>query len=463
MLPRVPASVRGPFRTLKTSITTALLGLYFVLPWVRWDRGDRIPGQAVIVDIPSRRLFVFELEFWPQDLPLLLGLLIFSAVALFYVTTLFGRLWCGFACPQTVWTDLFFGIDRVINRWLGAESTRAALARTCAYGLIAMATALTFTGYFQDITALVPELLRGVAPVAAYAAVSVLTLTTYALAAHVRENVCLHMCPWPRFQSALLDPQSIIVTYQAWRGEPRARARVPLRADLETPFLGQVGEGRNEGRGDCIDCGRCVSVCPTRVDIRGGLQMGCIGCGLCVDACDRVMDRLERPRGLIHFGPEFTADRPQQRVTRARLLSAKPLMFALFMLISGGSIAWGVAAGRNVDIAVEPQRQPPFVRLSDGSIRNDYAFRFAFRGPPVTAVRIEVHGLEGARTVFAGQGERTEVLHIAQGQRSVSDKVLVTISRAAAPKGRVSAVLRVRDAATGQELAQIETYFWGPE
>lgn len=462
-----PHAASGKFRRTKTLLTSLLLGLYFITPWLRWPRGGEW-SQAVIIDIPARRFFLFGNEFWPLDLPLLLGLLIFSAAALFFVTALFGRVWCGFTCPQTVWTDMFFAIDRMVDKRLGRDSAAGQWIKSTLHVLVATFTAFTFAGLFIDITTLGPLLASGEAPVAAYVTVGVLTFTTYMFAAHTRENICLHMCPWPRFQSALLDSDTLSVTYHKWRGEPRARARVPLRPALIDLFEEGPVPARNllsdsvGYRGDCVDCGKCVSSCPTRIDIRDGLQLGCIGCGLCIDACNTVMDRVGRPHGLIKLSTDDAALVPPSQQARPRLLRAKPLMFASVMLVSGSAMAWAIANRSNVDALLEHQRQPPFVKLSDGSIRNDYTLRFAHRGGDISKVGVSVEGLPGA-AIHLSTNDFAEAAFTPGHRRSVSERVMVTVPKVAAPPGRVPVTLVLTDTTTNAPLARFETYFWGPE
>lgn len=471
--PDIPHAVRGRFRFIKTALTGAMLGFFFLAPWLRWERGAELPGQAILFDLPGRRLLVFGLEFWPQDLPIAVGLMIAGALALFFATTLAGRVWCGFACPQTVWSDLFFAVDRLIVRLVGKGTAERRL-RTAAWILIALATSLGFTAYFIDAPTLPGLLLSGRAPVIAYATVIVLTGTTWLLAAYARERVCLHMCPWPRFQAALLDRHSLVVTYQLWRGEPRGRKRTPLRPDLAGATLDQTGLAAlareaaalpGPVRGDCIDCTRCVTVCPTGVDIRRGLQMGCIGCGLCIDACNEVMARLERPAGLIRFDVEDAQDRRSPTPPRLDWLRPKALAFGLAALLALALSGYGMATLADVTAHAEPQRNPPFVRLSDGSVRNDLALRLAHRRSNLTAVTLRVEGLDGAQ-LRLGTLDHPPGTHIdaAIGAgRSLDERLLITLPRASAPRGRRDFELVLADAATGEELVRIPSYFWGPQ
>ena len=270
------------------------------MPWLRWERGPGVPDQAVLIDMPGRRAYFFWIEIWPQEIYYLTALLILAAFGLFLVTSIGGRVWCGFTCPQTVWTDLFMWVERLIEGDRGARIrldkaplNRAKVAKKGlkhgAWLLIAAATGGAWIMYFNDAPTVTRAILTGEASFAVYFFFGLFTATTYLLAGWAREQVCTYMCPWPRFQAALLDEESYVVTYQKWRGEPRGPHR----------------KGQDwQGRGDCIACNQCVAVCPMGIDIRDGLQLECIGCGLCVDACNDVMRRVDRPLDLIALSTE---------------------------------------------------------------------------------------------------------------------------------------------------------------
>jgi len=280
-----PKAIAGKVRSIKWAVLIALLGIYYLTPWLRWDRGPDTPDQAVLIDMAGRRAYFFFIEIWPQEAYYLTGLLIIGAIGLFLVTSLFGRIWCGFTCPQTVWTDLFMWVERQIEgdrtarmRLDKAPVTGGKIAKkTAKHGawlLISLLTGGAWIMYFQDAPTFVVRFFTGQSGVGTYFFVGLFTATTYVLAGWAREQVCTYMCPWPRFQAALLDPESFVVSYEKDRGEPRGKHK--------------KGESW-DGRGDCIDCKQCVSVCPTGIDIRDGIQLECIGCGLCVDACNDII------------------------------------------------------------------------------------------------------------------------------------------------------------------------------
>ena len=289
--------VSGPFRSAKWIIMAVTLGIYYLTPWIRWDRGPAAPDQAVLVDFPGRRFYFFFIEIWPQEVYYITGLLILAAVGLFLVTSIAGRVWCGYTCPQTVWTDLFIHIERMVEGdrnkrmrldrapWTIGKLSRKALKHAI-WLLIAIATGGAWVFYFADAPTLARELLTFEAQPIVYLSIGLFTFTTYLLGGIAREQVCTYMCPWPRIQGAMFDENTFAVSYKTDRGEPR----------------GAHKKGDNwENRGDCIDCNQCVAACPMGIDIRDGLQLECIQCALCIDACDSIMTKIGRPKGLIGY------------------------------------------------------------------------------------------------------------------------------------------------------------------
>jgi cytochrome c oxidase accessory protein FixG len=315
--------IDGRFRRIKWGIMALCLAVYWVTPWLRWDRGPYAPRQAVLVDLAHRRFYMFGIEIWPHEFYFVAGLLVMAGIGLFLVTSAVGRAWCGYACPQTVWPDLFQHVDRLIDGdrnarrcfhnapWTPSKIARRLLKWTI-YLAISFATGGAWIFYFADAPTLQHQFWTGAADPVAYGTVAVLTATTFVLGGFMREQVCIYMCPWPRIQTAMLDEKSLIVTYKDWRGEPRAS----LKTSLKAPDL----------FGDCIDCNQCVAVCPTGIDIREGAQVGCITCALCIDACDRVMKDIGRPRGLIDYATldDAEAEKAGQPPTRHFKLIWRP-------------------------------------------------------------------------------------------------------------------------------------------
>jgi cytochrome c oxidase accessory protein FixG len=394
-----PRRVHGPFRSLKWALLAITLTIYYVTPWLRWDRGAYAPDQAVLVDLAHRRFYFFSIEIWPQEFYYVAGLLIMAGIGLFLVTSTFGRAWCGYACPQTVWTDLFMAVERRIE---GDRNARIKLdkapwtigkigKRLAVHGswlLIGLLTGGAWVFYFADAPTLARELAQGAAAPVAYASIAILTGTTYAFGGLMREQVCTYMCPWPRIQSAMLDENSLVVTYKQWRGEPRHHGtkRPAELADLKL--------------GDCVDCAACVNVCPTGIDIRNGPQLECITCALCIDACNEVMGRLSRPRDLIGY-TTLARDRAEARGERLPPLW-RTIVRPRTLLYFGGWSAIGLAmllvfAGRDrLDLTVSRDRNPMFVQMADGDIRNGYTVKLLNMEPRPRRFELALEGLPGA-------------------------------------------------------------------
>ncbi|MBJ3777486.1 cytochrome c oxidase accessory protein CcoG [Acuticoccus mangrovi] len=386
--PIYPRRVHGTFRRLKWWIMAITLTIYYVTPWIRWDRGPYAPDQAVLVDLANRRFFFFIIEIWPQEFFYVAGLLIMAGIGLFLVTSAVGRAWCGYTCPQTVWTDLFIWVERLVigdrntrmkldqSPW-SAKKARLKITTHAIWLAIAVATGGAWIFYFSDAPTLAAQFLRGDAPAVAYITVAVLTFTTYTLGGLMREQVCTYMCPWPRIQAAMMDERSLTVTYNDWRGEPRSRHQKRAAA-----------EGKPVG--DCIDCNACVAVCPTGIDIRDGQQLPCITCALCIDACNEVMAKVGKPRGLISYTTlaDYAANAARaatEGVEAARAKQVLPgwrevfrprvfLYMGLWSLIGIGMIVSVIARDR-LDLSVAHDRNPRYVQLSDGTIRNGYTIK----------------------------------------------------------------------------------------
>lgn len=434
-----PRKVDGTYRRLKWAAMVVTLTIYYVTPWLRWNRGPYAPDQAVLVDIAHRRFFMFSIEIWPHEFYYIAGLLIMAGIGLFLVTSSVGRAWCGYACPQTVWTDLFVHVERAIDGdrnaqikllrapW-GPSKIAKRVAKHAIWLVIAVLTGGAWVFYFADAPALFHDLVHGQAPFVAYATIAVLTFTTYALGGLMREQVCIYMCPWPRIQAAMLDEQSLIVTYKAWRGEPRTRGvkrakaaaaehaapATALATGASVPELAHgaaladlaTGAARI---GDCIDCDACVAVCPTGIDIRQGQQVGCITCGLCIDACDQVMRRLDRPERLIGYSTSTDEAIATAGGTPLPALKRlfRPRTIAYFMVWAGigGAMLFALGTRAHLDISVVRDRNPLFVRLSDGTIRNNYTIKIRNMQERPRPVTVALDGLPGA-TMWADGASR---------------------------------------------------------
>jgi cytochrome c oxidase accessory protein FixG len=392
-----PKAVDGFYRRLKWAIMAVTLAIYWVTPWLRWDRGPYAPDQAVLVDLANRRFYMFAIEIWPHEFYYVAGLLIMAGIGLFLVTSAVGRAWCGYACPQTVWTDLFQHVERAIDGDRNAQIRLAAaplsagkiarrLMKWSIWLLIAFLTGGAWIFYFADAPTLQRAFWTGAAAPIAYGTTAVLTATTFVLGGFMREQVCIYMCPWPRIQTAMLDEKSLVVTYKDWRGEKRGS--VKKAAAHPGDF------------GDCIDCNQCVAVCPTGIDIREGPQIGCITCALCIDACDKVMAQVGRPRGLIDYCTEEDAAAEKQgRAPRPVLKTLlRPRTIAYFAVWGGIGVAmlFALGARTRIDISAQQDRNPIFVRLSDGAIRNAYMVKIRNMETRPRPIEVHVEGLPGA-------------------------------------------------------------------
>ncbi|MBY0431205.1 MAG: cytochrome c oxidase accessory protein CcoG, partial [Rhodospirillales bacterium] len=354
---------------LKWIAMIVLMGIYFIGPFLRWDRGPGAPDQAILIDMPGERAYFFSIEIWPQEVYYLTGILILAAIGLFFVTALLGRVWCGFTCWQTVWTDFYVWIEEMfegdrnarIKLDAGPWTTSKILRKTgkhTIWAVFSLLTGMAFVFYCQDAFQGTKAIFSGQATATTYGFVALFGGLTYLLAGWAREQVCIYMCPWPRFQAAMFDEDSLVVTYEAWRGEPRSHAK--------------RGE-TFEGRGHCVDCRMCVQVCPTGIDIRDGSQLACIGCALCVDACNGVMDRFGLPRGLISY--DSTANmvaRSKGEPTRIRLVRGRTVAYICVLAVVGALMVYSLATRHTTEVNVLQERSPLYVPLSNGTIRNGY-------------------------------------------------------------------------------------------
>lgn len=403
----LPKAVEGPFRRFKWLVMAATLLVYYVTPWLRWDRGPYAPDQAVLVDLANRRFYFFSIEIWPHEFYYVAGLLVMAAIGLFLVTSAVGRAWCGYACPQTVWTDLFQHVERMIDGDRNAQIRLAAapmsvakagrrVAKHGAWLLIGALTGGAWIFYFADAPTLARNLFTGDAPWIAYSTIFTLTATTYVLGGLLREQVCQFMCPWPRIQAAMMDERSLTITYKFWRGEPRTHG---VKRAKDAPAL---------PTGDCIDCDACVAVCPTGIDIRHGPQIGCITCGLCIDACDSVMTKLGRAPKLIAYTTELDAQAEQRGEASVpalrRLLRARTLVYFAAWCAIGLFMLTTLDGRSRLDVSVLQTRNPLWVRLSDGSIRNGYQIKIRNLEARPRTVELSI---DGVGVLWREEGDRT--------------------------------------------------------
>jgi cytochrome c oxidase accessory protein FixG len=371
--------VGGRFRTLKWWSSAVWLA-FFLGPYLRWDG-----RQAVLFDIPSRQYHIFGATVLPQDFWMLSLLLLFFAILLAVVTATAGRVWCGYFCFQTVWTDLFTLIEekfegppqarRKLDAAPWSQKLRIKVPKHLVWILIGMVTGASFVAWFTDGWAMWGQLLRLELPPVAYVTIAVFTAFTYVFAGHMREQVCFWLCPYARLQGVMYDRETILPTYDLKRGEPRGRVR---RGDA-------VSE-----QGDCIDCRQCVAVCPTGIDIREGQQEGCITCALCIDACDAVMDKVDRPRGLIRYASYDELEGQPQPVPWKR---PRVIVYAIIMSLALAGIVYGLSSLSTLELNVLHERQPLFVQQGDGSIQNRYTLKLLNKTPEELQVTITATGL----------------------------------------------------------------------
>jgi cytochrome c oxidase accessory protein FixG len=454
-----PQRVNGRFRSFKWFMMTMTLSIYYLVPWIRWDRGPGVPDQAVLLDLPARRFYFFFIEIWPQEIYYVTGLLILASFGLFLATSLAGRVWCGYSCPQTVWTDLFLVIERLFE---GRRNERIKLDKApwsvnkflrktgkhIVWLIIAVMTGGAWVFYFADAPTLARGLAHLSAPSVAYMSIGVLTFTTYLLGGFAREQVCTYMCPWPRIQAALTDAESLAVTYRYDRGEPRG----PHKAG--DPW---------EGRGDCIDCKQCVVVCPMGIDIRDGAQLECIQCALCIDACHGVMEKIGRPVGLIAYDTDANIQRRLAgEKPRFKLIRVRTVTYAALILLVAGIMFATMATRGDFSMNVLRDRNPLFVMESDGSIRNGYTIKILNKAHAERTFEISLEDMPNAELKVIGMAARTGNPIISVPSDSVrAIRLFVRLPHADVPEASVPVEFELHDIATGVTVSE-DTSFKGP-
>jgi cytochrome c oxidase accessory protein FixG len=433
-------AVSGWFARWRWALVFATQLVFYGAPWLVWNG-----RQAVLFDLVARKFYIFGIVFWPQDFIYLTGLLVISALSLFLFTAVAGRLWCGYACPQTVYTEIFMWIERKVEGDRSARmrldqepmSARKAGLKATKHGLwvaLSLWTGFTFVGYFTPIHQLIAEI-AGLSVAVAQSGSPTLGaweifwilfygFATYGNAGWMREQVCMYMCPYARFQSAMFDPDTLIITYDPERGEPRGpRART---ANAQSPDLG-----------DCVDCGICVQVCPTGIDIRNGLQYECIGCAACIDGCNQVMARMGYPKGLIRYTTENAL---QQKLTAPQIMARalRPRVLIYTAVLSVIVLAIGVTLYTRVPLKVDVIRdRANFSREVDGKwVENIYrlqimntqevAHRFVIRAKGAQSLHVdgdEVVDIAGATTRMVPVRLRAEAGALHSGSHKIEFEV----------------------------------------
>jgi cytochrome c oxidase accessory protein FixG len=458
-----PQSVSGTFRRIKWGLMAACLGVYYFLPFVRWNRGLGAPDQAVMIDLPNQRFYFFFIELWPQEVYYFTGLLIIAAVALFLMNAIGGRIWCGYLCPQTVWTDLFYAVERLIEGDRRERMKKDASAdpmkleriseivlKHSIWLLIAWWTGGAWVLYFNDAPTLVKQLVTFQAPMIAYIWIGILTATTYLLAGFMREQVCTYMCPWPRIQAALTDEWALNVTYEYDRGEKRTSLK--KAAELRA---------KGERVGDCIDCYQCVAVCPTGIDIRNGPQLECIQCGLCIDACDSVMTRIGRPTRLIGYDNDINIQRREAgKPPIYRMVRPRTVVYSSVIAVVGAIMLYALLTRSLLDVNVLHDRNPVAVRLSDGSIRNAYTVRLLNKRGFDRVIAIDVDGPVNATVHVVGVDSVTpDRPTIVVGRDQTAElRVLVTAPADSNPEKSIPVRFHVTDVGLGEAASATDKF-----
>jgi len=419
-----PQNVKGKFRNIKNLTNLVCLMIFFGAPFLRWNRGFVAPNQAILIDIPNSRGYFFFIEMWPEELYYLAALLIFAAIALFFVTSLFGRVWCGYSCPQTVWTDIFIKVERFFQgdrndrikldrKTFSFQNIWRKIATHATWILISLITGLGFINYFGDAPTIIKNILDLNLSWSQGGWALGIGASTYIMAGFAREQVCNYMCPYARFQSAMFDPATLIISYDEKRGEPRGKHK------KNDSF---------ENRGHCIDCKQCVVVCPQNIDIRNGLQMECIACGLCIDACDNVMTQMNLPKGLIRYETQLNLENlDPNKKTKFKFLRPRTFYYSTILLIVGGLITFNLSAKLPLKADVLPDRNPMFVMLSNGNVRNGYTIKISNKTFEDKSYKLKIEHIKYSEIKVAGTEDMSvENLPVKAGEVS-SFKVYLSV------------------------------------
>jgi len=436
----------GRFRTLKY-ITESFWLIFFFGAYLRWNG-----KQALLLDVNNRQFHIFNLTILPQDIWMVSLLLLLLAMALFAITSVASRVFCGFFCFQTAWVDLFTWVEEKIEGnpnkrhkldaapWNG-EKIRKKVLKHVIWLAISVFTGISFTIWFVDAFQYWRDLLSFNLSMLEWVTLISFTLGTYFLAGFLREQTCLWLCPYARIQAVMADSQTILPAYDVSRGEPRGKLR-------------QAGKVV-EQQGDCIDCFQCVQVCPTGVDIRDGQQLGCITCGLCLDACDSVMDKIGRPRGLIRYA---SLDELEGRPVKKLYQHPRTWVYVVILLLALGGIIYGLNHLGSLTLRVAPERQPLFVRMSDGSIQNKYTFKVLNKTDHNLHVNVKADGgIKGQ--VLVGIEEPKLVTH----GKATSFTIFVKAPDENILKEVTKIVFRVENAEDPTMAAEYTTMFNAPK
>lgn len=438
-----PRKTKGLFTSLRRWSVWVLLGLYYILPWLKWNG-----QQLVLFDLPARKFHIFGMTFWPQDFFYLAVLLILAALLLFFVTALAGRVWCGYACPQTVWSEVFIWIEQWVEgdrpqqiKLDSAPWDRSKISKKVIKHFLWLAfsllTGFTFVGYFVPMETLWVEASSGTLGGWSLFWVLFYGFATYGNAGFLREQICLYMCPYARFQSAMFDKDTMIISYDEARGEPRGSRK--------------RGSEKPTDKGDCVDCTLCVQVCPTGIDIRDGLQYQCIGCAACIDACNSIMDKMGYERGLVRYTTENALSGGKTRVLRVRTA-----IYAALLILISAALLYSISQRVPLELDIIRDRNALFRDTGDGNIENIYTLKIMNMSEQDHHYTISVTGIEGM--VLEG----AENAHVAAGRLAeVPIKVRANPDKMRERSQEIMFHIQARDNAA---LAQTQkARFLGPE
>ncbi|MEN9848832.1 MAG: cytochrome c oxidase accessory protein CcoG [Pseudomonadota bacterium] len=443
-----PRETKGLFSNLRMTSVFVLLGIYYIFPWLTWDG-----RQAVLLDLPARKFYIFGLTFWPQDMIFLAFLLIMAGLTLFFFTALAGRLWCGFACPQTVWTEVFLWMERWVEgdrpqqmkldkAPMSAHKFRIKATKHAIWIFFAAYTGLTFVGFFSPIRGLCIDLIHFNASTTETFWVFFYGFATYGNAGWLREQICIYMCPYARFQSAMFDKDTMVLAYDAKRGEPHGSRK-------------RGEDYKAAGLGDCVNCTMCVQVCPTGIDIRDGLQYQCISCSACIDVCDEVMVKVGYPKGLIRYTTQNILDGGHTHVFRLRIFIYGFLLLSLFL-------GWMYAISQRslVELDVMRDRNSLFKETETGFIENVYVVKLMNLDEHAHSFKISAQGIEGLQL----EVNQTSELKLASGEiLDVPVRLIADPKKLKQRSTDISFQIQASDAPTNPKLTTVEqARFLGP-
>lgn len=436
--------ITGFFQKTRSLFLLFLMLMYFGVAWISW--GSK---QLVWFDLPARQFHIFGATFWPQDFILLSGMLIICAYGLFTITNFAGRIWCGYSCPQTAWAFIFIWIEEKIEgtrnqrikldkQAMNASKFRKKVTKHLLWMLISLATGITFVGYFSPIRELVPNLVTLNAGYWEYFWIGFFFLATYVNAGFMREQVCVYMCPYARFQSVMYDADTLAVTYDFNRGEPRGKKHKNTQEHTKL--------------GDCVDCSLCVQVCPTGIDIRDGMQYQCIACALCIDACDSVMDKLERPKGLIRYATENEINGGKTHIFRPRLVG-----YAAMLLVMISALSYAIINRTPFELDIERDRGSLYRITPNDTVQNSYTLKLMNMSQMPQEYEIRIEGIDHA--IFDGEkNHRMSVNKL----KEIPVNIEVDPEKSKLTRSRTDIEFIVINKLTNEEVAREESRFIAP-